>query len=214
MRRHRGHRRRCPHCKRVGVAARRRARHFPRRVRGHGRRNQSHASDRRRLSRHSATRSAEPACACVRVPISSTAERDLSALGSVFRARRAGHPTRLDLVRSSLSRLDAMDWDEASASRRWARRATSLVEAGWQADVVFKHAADMRYVGQHYDIMVELNGRPERSGGADWLRRRSKPNMKSATGSCRASRSRSSTGALLRWAPRRRRRISTIAARI
>jgi N-methylhydantoinase A len=97
-------------------------------------------------------------------------------LGSVFSALGAlVTPTRLDLVRSSLSRLDAMNWDEASERFQEMEHEgrLALVEAGCaQADVVFKHAADMRYVGQHYDIMVELDGRPERSGGADLLRRR------------------------------------------
>jgi len=94
--------------------------------------------------------------------------------GSVFSAVGAlVTPTRLDLVRSSLSRLDAMDWNEVSERfeemEREGRR--SLAEAGCiEGDITFQYAADMRYVGQHYDIMVELGGRPARSDGAQALR--------------------------------------------
>ena len=95
-------------------------------------------------------------------------------LGSVFSALGAlVTPTRLDLVRSSLSRLDAMDWNEVSERfeemEHEGRRA--LAEAGCvDGDIAFQYAADMRYVGQHYDIMVELGGRPAHSDGAQMLR--------------------------------------------
>jgi N-methylhydantoinase A len=94
--------------------------------------------------------------------------------GSVFSALGAlVTPTRLDLVRSSLSRLNALDWNEVSERfqemEHEGRRA--LAEAGCaEGDIAFQYAADMRYVGQHYDIMVELGGRPVHKDGAQVLR--------------------------------------------
>jgi N-methylhydantoinase A len=84
-------------------------------------------------------------------------------------------PARLDLVRSELSRLDQTDWsrvavlfDEMEDLLR-----DALVEAGCQREeVVFSYAADLRYRGQHYDLMVDLEFRPSASAGSVMIRRR------------------------------------------
>jgi N-methylhydantoinase A len=84
-------------------------------------------------------------------------------------------PPRLDLVRSGLCRLDQIDWVAVSGvfdeMEHEGRRA--LAEAGCAADeITFRYAADLRYLGQHYDMLVDLDRRPGADGGAAMLRRR------------------------------------------
>lgn len=83
-------------------------------------------------------------------------------------------PARLDLVRSGLSRLDAPDWSAVNrlyAEMEEAGR-NALAEAGCRAEeIVFSYAADLRYVGQHYDLLVDLEKRPDPSSVADILGR-------------------------------------------
>jgi N-methylhydantoinase A len=84
-------------------------------------------------------------------------------------------PTRLDLVRSELSRLDDIDWDRAATRFDEMERTLveTLADAGCRrADVVFSYAADLRYHGQHYDVMLDLERRPDAAGGAAMIRRR------------------------------------------
>jgi N-methylhydantoinase A len=82
-------------------------------------------------------------------------------------------PTRLDLVRSSLSRLSRLDWnlihslfvDLEAEGRR------ALTEAGCRTeDITFRYAADMRYLGQQFETTVELPERPAIEGGSKALR--------------------------------------------
>jgi N-methylhydantoinase A len=92
-----------------------------------------------------------------------------SALGSLVT------PARLDLVRSGLSRLDATDWTQVDALYREMENACreALAEAGCGRDAIeFRYAADLRYSGQHYDLMIDLDGRPTAADGAAAIRRR------------------------------------------
>jgi N-methylhydantoinase A len=84
-------------------------------------------------------------------------------------------PARLDIVRSELSLLAAVDWtrvgtvfDEMEDALREA-----LLEAGCRReDVVFAYAADLRYQGQHYDLMVEFDRRPSAHNATTMIRER------------------------------------------
>ncbi|MFI5015837.1 MAG: hydantoinase/oxoprolinase family protein, partial [Hyphomicrobiales bacterium] len=81
-------------------------------------------------------------------------------------------PTRLDLVRSGLSSLSDLDWEGVAALfDEMAREGRSaLSEAGCPEErVAFRHGADMRYRGQHFEIIVELDHCP--SGDTARLRR-------------------------------------------
>jgi N-methylhydantoinase A len=72
-------------------------------------------------------------------------------------------PTRLDLVRSGLSRLTKLDWQKVAGlfTEMEGEGRSALVEAGCPADrVTFRYAADMRYLGQHFEILVDLGERP------------------------------------------------------
>ena len=80
-----------------------------------------------------------------------------SALGSLVT------PPRLDLVRSSLARLDRIDWTKAGAlfDEMEKEGRDALIEAGAPpADIRFAYRADMRYVGQQFELIVELPERP------------------------------------------------------
>jgi N-methylhydantoinase A len=80
-------------------------------------------------------------------------------------------PTRLDLVRSGLSTLTNLDWPKAAAlfAEMEGEGRSALVEAGCPADrITYRYAADMRYRGQHFEILVDLGARP--SGDAARLR--------------------------------------------
>jgi N-methylhydantoinase A len=84
-------------------------------------------------------------------------------------------PPRLDLVRSGLAGLGDLDWDQVAALYAEMERdgLKALVEAGCpQASATFRYAADLRYRGQHYDLLVELDGRPTAAEGATMIRRR------------------------------------------
>jgi N-methylhydantoinase A len=93
----------------------------------------------------------------------------LSAFGSLVT------PTRLDLVHTSLALLDELDWrrvgellDELEAKGR-----RVLGEAGCpEAEVNFNYAADIRYLGQHFELTVDLGGKPEEAIGSALIRRR------------------------------------------
>ncbi len=80
-------------------------------------------------------------------------------------------PTRLDLVRSGLTNLAALDWREVGRlfDEMEQEGRSALSEAGCRDQgVAFRYAADMRYRGQHFEIMVELGDRP--AGDAARLR--------------------------------------------
>ena len=84
-------------------------------------------------------------------------------------------PVRLDLVRSGLSALAQTDWSRVAWLYEEMEQAGSdaLVEAGCQRDeITFSYAADLRYRGQHYDLMVDLDFRPGTVGAGSAIRRR------------------------------------------
>ncbi|NWG23686.1 MAG: hydantoinase/oxoprolinase family protein [Pseudorhodoplanes sp.] len=81
----------------------------------------------------------------------------LSAFGTLVT------PIRLDLVRSSLSRLAAIDWDRAGrvldelADEAYA----ALEEAGCpRGNVTLIFGADLRYLGQQHEVSVTLDADP------------------------------------------------------
>lgn len=91
----------------------------------------------------------------------------LSAFGSLVT------PIRLDLVRSSLVRLDDLDWDLVTGIyddlERQGREA--LADAGCPVeDIRFVYSADMRYLGQQYELTVSFASRPLRDGGVALMR--------------------------------------------
>ena len=84
-------------------------------------------------------------------------------------------PIRLDSVRSWLSQLSRLDWARIDAifDDMEVEGRKALLEAGSDpADVKYRYAADMRYVGQQFEITVELPGRPSGAEGARILRER------------------------------------------
>ncbi|WP_426959430.1 hydantoinase/oxoprolinase family protein [Muricoccus radiodurans] len=67
----------------------------------------------------------------------------------------------LDLVRSGVQRLAAVDWTRIAAdfAAMEAEARTALEEAGAApGDVTFRRTADMRYLGQGFEISVPLDG--------------------------------------------------------
>ena len=84
-------------------------------------------------------------------------------------------PARLDLVRSELSQLGQTDWTRVAALFDEMERtlADALIDAGCRRDdIAFSHAADLRYCGQHYDLMIDLDARPAARDSAAMIRRR------------------------------------------
>lgn len=91
----------------------------------------------------------------------------LSAFGSIIT------PARFDLVRSGLVGLDAVDWDaieillsDMEAEGRIALREAQVPET----DMRFLYAADVRYVGQHHELKVDLPDRPGSTAGTAAIR--------------------------------------------
>ena len=73
-------------------------------------------------------------------------------------------PPRLDLIRSSLSRLDRLDWTRTTAlfDEMETEGRGALMEAGARGeDVEFVYSADMRYSGQQFELLVDLGARPD-----------------------------------------------------
>lgn len=117
---------------------------------------------------------AGPVHACTVAQILNSSAVVFPPLASVYSAFGSlVTPTRLDLVRSSLSRLSKLDWNlidtlfvdlEAEGQR-------ALTEAGCRTeDITFRYAADMRYLGQQFETTVELPERPAIDGGSKALR--------------------------------------------
>jgi N-methylhydantoinase A len=93
----------------------------------------------------------------------------LSALGTLVT------PVRLDLARSALCRLGALDWDEVDklVQEMKAEGRTALLEAGLtEARIVYDLAADMRYCGQQTEVTVPLGSDPTAALDARELRTR------------------------------------------
>ncbi len=86
----------------------------------------------------------------------------LSAFGTLVT------PIRLDLVRSAVGRLEALDWDDVDRvlEAMIAEGRAALDEAGTgAADTTLQFAADLRYFGQQNEVTVEFaDPRPAR----DW----------------------------------------------
>jgi N-methylhydantoinase A len=81
----------------------------------------------------------------------------LSAFGTLVT------PVRLDLVRSDLTQLDALDWERVDRSIGALEREgmAALREAGCaKADVTIIVGADMRYVGQQHEVAVTFDADP------------------------------------------------------
>lgn len=117
---------------------------------------------------------AGPVHACTVAQILNSSAVVFPPLASVYSAFGSlVTPIRLDLVRSSLSRLSKLDWtltegifDDLEAEGRRA-----LMEAGCRAeDVTFRYSADMRYLGQQFETTVELPERPAAASGKKTLR--------------------------------------------
>jgi N-methylhydantoinase A len=78
----------------------------------------------------------------------------LSAFGALVT------PVRLDLVRSALGRLGALDWDEVQrlVAEMESEAAAALADAGTDADGVrLKLGADLRYTGQQNEVTVSFD---------------------------------------------------------
>ena len=72
-------------------------------------------------------------------------------------------PPRVDLVSSHVGRLEALDWAQVEALyvEMMAGARATLGEVGVAADqIAFERAADMRYVGQGFEIVVPVPARP------------------------------------------------------
>lgn len=112
---------------------------------------------------------AGPVHACTVAQILNSSAVVFPPLASVYSAFGSlVTPIRLDLVRSSLSRLSRLDWTLAEAifDDLEAEGRRALMEAGCEADdVTFRYAADMRYLGQQFEITVELPERPTAVAG-------------------------------------------------
>ncbi len=93
----------------------------------------------------------------------------LSAVGTLVT------PTRLDLARSALCRLNAVDWDAVSVliQEMTAEGRKALLEAGLPENgIVYDFSADMRYFGQQTEVTVPLGCDPRFKHDANELRSR------------------------------------------
>jgi N-methylhydantoinase A len=82
-------------------------------------------------------------------------------------------PVRLDLVRSNLVRLSSINWAEIDAFLTSLEQEgrQSLIEAGCRPEEIsLSYSADMRYVGQKYEILIDLADRPGSSNAPLSLR--------------------------------------------
>jgi N-methylhydantoinase A len=91
----------------------------------------------------------------------------LSAFGTLVT------PVRLDLVRSALGRIEAMDWNEVDLilGELVGEGVDALTAAGVSEGAVrLRFGADLRYVGQQNEVAVELTGDPRDARDAEALR--------------------------------------------
>ncbi len=107
---------------------------------------------------------AGPVHACAVAELLSSRTVIFPPMASVFSAFGSlVTPPRLDFVRSFLSRLDRLDWTQVGGlfDEMEAEGHKALMEAGAQKkDIVFEYSADMRYLGQQFELIVELDARP------------------------------------------------------
>jgi N-methylhydantoinase A len=92
----------------------------------------------------------------------------LSAFGALVT------PVRLDLVRSALGRLDALDWDEVDQllDEMTDEAHAALADAGAAPDEVrLRVGADLRYVGQQNEVQVTFDEDPRLAHDAGAIHR-------------------------------------------
>ena len=93
----------------------------------------------------------------------------LSAFGTLVT------PTRLDLARGGLCRLDEIEWNAVDDLIRamLAEGRHALLEAGIDAQRIgYRFSADMRYAGQQTEVTVAFDGNPAQARDGSGLRRR------------------------------------------
>ena len=93
----------------------------------------------------------------------------LSAFGTLVT------PTRLDLARGGLCRLDEIDWISVAGliEGMLAEGRQALLEAGIDAErIAYRFSADMRYLGQQTEVTVALDADPSEARQLDDLRSR------------------------------------------
>jgi N-methylhydantoinase A len=91
----------------------------------------------------------------------------LSAFGALVT------PVRLDLVRSALSQLDRLDWDQVNRliAEMAAEATAALAEAGAApGQMRLKIGADLRYFGQQNEVSVGFEGDPAKARDAETIR--------------------------------------------
>jgi N-methylhydantoinase A len=119
---------------------------------------------------------AGPVHACTVAEILNSSAVIFPPLASVYSAFGSlVTPIRLDSVRTWLSQLASLDWDRIGAifEDMEAEGRKALLEAGCEeADITYRYAADMRYVGQQFETTVELPARPQPTDGARMMRER------------------------------------------
>jgi N-methylhydantoinase A len=92
----------------------------------------------------------------------------LSAFGALVT------PVRLDLVRSALGQLGALDWDEVHrlVAEMEAEARAALADAGSpEAGIRLQLGADLRYVGQQNEVTVSFGGEPVAARDDESIRR-------------------------------------------
>ncbi|MCY4562979.1 MAG: hydantoinase/oxoprolinase family protein, partial [Gammaproteobacteria bacterium] len=93
----------------------------------------------------------------------------LSAFGTLVT------PTRLDLARGGLCRLDEIEWDSVDdlIQGMLAEGRHALLEAGIEAGCIgYRFAADVRYAGQQTEVTVAFDGNPGEVRDSNDLRAR------------------------------------------
>ena len=118
---------------------------------------------------------AGPVHACGVADLLSSSTVVFPPLASVYSAFGAlVTPPRLDLVRTSLARLDRIDWSVVDAlfTNMEDEGRQALMDAGVAAqDITFEYAADMRYHRQQFELPVAYEERPFGEVGAAMARR-------------------------------------------
>lgn len=125
----------------------------------------------------------------------------ISALGFLVAA------PAVDEVRGYVSSLDRVDWDYVNgiyAEMEASARALLLGAGGDAREISLRWSADMRYLGQGFEITVDIPRGPwARPTAARSAMPSSPPTRRASTARCATSASRRSTGACRRACPRR-----------
>ncbi|WP_343675822.1 hydantoinase/oxoprolinase family protein [Paraburkholderia heleia] len=83
-------------------------------------------------------------------------------------------PPAVDAVRGYVSQIDAVDWEHVNSiyAQMMSECETLLLQAGGKAeDIAYQWSADMRYVGQGFEISVDIPHGPLDSGNVEAIRR-------------------------------------------